>query len=308
MGGSTKTKSTTDQKTTEASTQAVASNQSQVQDLTNTQQSGPSSFSAPAWTQAYSGAQSAYDLTPKTVGEIYAGPNALQTGALGNIVDWAKGPHPELSNVQGAINHLNAGYQPLDTTAALHAALNPYYQQLTEKILPQSRSAAIDQGAYDSPRGDITNGELIRDYWTNPVADKAAQFQLDEQRNQQQYALSAGPQLQSLSDFLMQSQLKNLGLVGEAGQTQQGWDQASLDAKAKAPWMGLGELTQILQALPSTGSIQTQKGTVSSANTGTTTGNTSGTQVGTGTQATSTPIGKDIFQGLLGAAMLFGGA
>lgn len=303
MGGGSKSNTSQTQNSAQSSTDT--SNAAKTEAVNSTTSSGPSAFAQPYWDQAYSGAQTAYDLTPKTVDQLYAGPNALQTGSLANIVNYAQGPHPDLAAVQGGIDKINAGYQPLDVSGAVNAAINPYYQKLTEQILPQARSAAITQGAYDSPRTDITNGELIRDNWTNPVADTVAKYALQEQQNQQQYALNAAAPLQSLSQYLTQQQLANLALPGQAGQQQQTWDQAQLDAAAKAPWTGLGEYSSILQALPST--AQTTQGVTGTNVAQTGTSNQTANMQGTGTQTQSQQVGAgDLFKGLLGAAMLFG--
>lgn len=249
------------------------------------QTKGPSALAMPYWNQVLGGAQSAYNATPKTGDQIYAGPTQAQQSGLSGIENWAQGAaaNPNTGAITDAMGALKQGYAPVDYTAALKASTDPFYKQLTESILPQARSADISQGAYDNPRNDITNGQLINKYWSQPVANTAAMYQQQESQAERNYAVNAAPQATALTQALQQAQLSPYEIMGAAGGQQQAWNQAQLDANAKAPWMGLPEYTQILQALDSN----------------TTTG--SGTQ----TQKQSTGVG-DIFKGLLGAAMLFG--
>lgn len=193
--------------------------------------------------------------------DLYAGPNATQLGAVQGLKDWAAGPNAAATNIQSAIGHVNQGYQPLDVSGAINAAINPYYQRLTEQILPGSRSKSISEGAFDSGgtggRQDINNGQLIRDYWSSPVADIAAKYTLDEQQRQRQYGLDAAPTMTNLSSALTDAQLKPLGVAGAAGGQEQAWKQGELDAlnteKTRAANYNLSaspQIAQLSQLLP----------------------------------------------------------
>lgn len=250
----------------------------------SSQTSGPSAMAQPYWNQVYGGAGAAYAATPKTAAETYAPANDQQHQATQMLSDWATSgaPGQTQGNVSGAINQLQGGYQPYDISGAIQGAINPYYNNLVEKVLPQARSASIAQGAYDSPRQDITNGQLIRDAYTNPVAGIISQAELQNHQNQQNYNLQAGNQIGNLSQMLQQLQLAPAQALGAAGTQEQQWQQGQLTANSQAPWNGLPQYASILSTLPST----TQTGTQ------------------TQTQKSGSPFG-DIFKGLAGGASLF---
>lgn len=224
--------------------------------------SGPSAAAQPFWNKAYQGASQALDATPKN-----------QNDAVGALRNWANaGTGQAQGDVRGAIGQLQQGYNPVDVSAQIKSAINPYEQMLTEKILPQARSQSIAQGAYDSPRGDITSGQLIRDNFTNPVTDIIGKYQSQENQAQRDYGLQAGSQISGLNQAIQGLQLAPAQAMMQANQLQ-----------AAAPWQGLGEYSNILNALPST----TQATTVEKKQNG--------------------DFWGDLLKGAVGGAMMFSG-
>lgn len=123
-------------------------------------------------------------------------------------------------------------------------------RQLTEGVLPNIKDAAISQGAYGGARQDVQENQAVQQF------DQQA-LNAVNQLFASNYAAERGRQMQA-GDLLQQG----YGLAAAPGQFQLGIDEASrglqqlaLDnarqqwmEQRSAPWYGLGEAANILQA------------------------------------------------------------
>lgn len=99
----------------------------------------------------------------------------------------------------GAAKAIQAGFGPVPVAARIRAEAQPYYNRLVEQILPQTRSASIAQGAYDNPRGALTEAQLIRDAYSEPLARIVGAAVESEAARQRDYALRAPAALSTVS-------------------------------------------------------------------------------------------------------------
>ena len=164
----------------------------------NTTTAAPPSWAQPTMeelaAQIMSGVGTVQGL-PTYTGDFVAQPGALQASVPGGYLDAAALAKSLVAPAQAALsssfstptfdvsgNQLNAALQGFGSTnpggmdAAVRAAINPVYQQLTESILPSLQSSGIESGAYGGSRAMTTLPELaLRDFDTQ-AGDIAAQL------------------------------------------------------------------------------------------------------------------------------------
>lgn len=128
----------------------------------------------------------AVQAVPHYTGDFIAQPGALQSAVPGGYLDAAALARSLVAPAQQALqqsmvapsfdvggNTLNAALQSYGSTnpggmdAAVRAAINPVYQNLTQNILPSLQSAGIESGAYGGSRALTTMPEMaLRDFDT----------------------------------------------------------------------------------------------------------------------------------------------
>lgn len=223
-----------------------------------------------ALTDIYKNAYGAYNKTSKDPygGSYYAGPTDLQQQAIQGATNYAQGQIGLGQNVIDMANRTIAGdYLSPESNpslqGAIDAATRPVYENLTRTVLPGIASAAIGQGAYGGTREGITQalagaeaGKTAGD-----IAAGMAYNNYDAERSRQ--FLAPGLLQQGYQTGLMP-----YDTLGQAGTTQQGWNQAQLDellqkwnAQQQAPWAGLQDYKAAVEGGNFSNSTQTQTST-----------------------------------------------
>lgn len=160
---------------------------------TNTTSAGQQTVAPPSWAlpqmQAIAGGImngiGAVQGTPKYTGDFVAHPGALQTAVPQGYMDAAAMARALVPQAQGALTaagqmptfsipNLQPALQTYGSTnpggmdAAVRAAINPVYKQLTEQILPSLQSSGMESGAYGGSRALVTlPGQALNDFSLN---------------------------------------------------------------------------------------------------------------------------------------------
>lgn len=252
----------------------------------------------PYYEDLYRRATTALDATnnqPYT-GQLNAGPTADQTKALdlfrsvaGNITppQWQTAVGAAPTN-QLAMDTIQGKYLSPDSNpfikAAVEASTRPVEQRLMRYILPQIEDQSIAQGAFGGAGNGTARALAVSDFTqqATDIGSRMYDANYQRERQNQMAAPSLFAQAQGLQDQMdasvmgrwnagNQAALLPAQLLDLAGQQQQGWNQAALDAELQryninqaAPWAGLGELGQILNG----GGFQSVGQTTRGPNTG----------------------------------------
>jgi hypothetical protein len=135
---------------------------------------------------------------------------------------------------------------------AIDTAVGQARESVTEEVLPQAQSQAIQQGAYGGDRAQLTEQQILEDFSQeaqNTAARIAYQNYQDERSRQQR-----APQLiqQGIGLELTPSQLAQ-----QVGARQRADEQAQLDEQFRrfqmeqqAPWIGLPQYADIVMGAP----------------------------------------------------------
>lgn len=226
-------------------------------------------------------------LTPQPTAATIAGENTAlntannMTGQQTNTNNLASGLQSAIAN--GMFSAPSSGeyaFQPMsdaDLAASIKGQLAPLQQNLTQQILPQLQSQAINQGAYGGSRANVMNNMALESYdtaATNATAQATEQFQAQNAslkasnlasemqaattgNAQTLNALGEVPALQNVGTAQGSTQA---GLQSAVGQTQQAQEASNIAANMQyysgqqaAPFGGLGELESLLQGTNSGG-------------------------------------------------------
>jgi hypothetical protein len=144
---------------------------------------------------------------------------------------------------------------------AIDTAVGQARESVTEEVLPQAQSQAIQQGAYGGDRAQLTEQQILEDF-SQEAQDTAARIayqNYQDERSRQQRA----PQLiqQGVGLELTPSQLAR-----QVGARQRADEQARLDEgfrrfqmEQQAPWIGLPQYAQVATGTPTTSTSTVQK-------------------------------------------------
>lgn len=172
---------------------------------------------------------------------------------------------------------LNNDFNPqsAETAGVIDASIDPIQQRLTEQIIPQIQSQAIQDGAFGGRRQDVATDSALQDFSreaTNTAArinfedfsrteeqrfgDHLAQMQLTpELLKLEQAAALTAPELQNLG---VQQQLLPSQILGSAGQRERLFAQDSIDEayqryllSTQTPFAGLDQYASIVAGTPS---------------------------------------------------------
>jgi hypothetical protein len=313
---------------TQVGTQTGTSSQTGTQtgNQTQTGVNTPWEFLMPWIQRLLTNSTTALEMTPGTgsntyfTDPLYAGPNENQQRAVQMLLDFA----PQAGQGADAVRQLG-----LDTVAgkylshesnpylsgAVDAALNQTARQFNRQILPGLGDAAQQAGAYGGDRQGIATGVAASD-WQRDAGDLATNIYFQNYSQERNRQMQGAGLLDAANALGIQPAL----LTMQAGTTQQGWDQAQLDANRQGwlnrqqdPWVGLQQYMGMIAPFLNFGQNTT---TGTSSQTGTQTGNTTGTsnQTGTsnvnqtGTQSTITDATATVPKGGSTAGGIFGGA
>lgn len=222
-----------------------------------TTQATPFGAAGPALNDLLQRAQSALAQTNGTFygGDFFAGPTADAGAGVNMIRNALPGMGTGVDLLRGmgtsmlAGDYLNPNSNPA-LRGAMDAAVAPLRDQLTNTILPNIKDAAISQGAYGGSRQDLQENSALTNFArtageiTAPMALTA--YEAERGRQMQApgllsaaNALSLMPGQTSLALDEAQRGLTQIGLNNE---------QARFGARQAAPWYGLGQMQQILNA------------------------------------------------------------
>lgn len=268
---------------------------------------GPLEAQAGFYSDLWNRARGAMDQTQgKTSGiDPLALASPLELGGISDLAAAARNAGVGAGAVRG-LAHKTAGGEFLPSLEyrqnpglpmAIAAALDPVQRQLTQVALPAVRSAAISQGAYGGARQDLQENQALND-WTREAGNISATMSYKDMADDlaRRYGLySSERTLQQNAPTLFQaaSALEKAPAMTmlEAGGLQRSMDQIPIEnALARfregqtAPWYGLGEMAQILQA----GGF----------------GTTNSTTTGVKKETVTPDLATEIFKGLLGTASL----
>jgi len=173
-----------------------------------TQTNAPPSFTAPGLEQTSNLVMQALNNLPTTAyhGPMVAVPDAAGTAGVtnaytnastqaGGLAQWLQGTLPGLTTAPTFNTTLpTASYDVgtgTDLTPAINAAIHPVFQQLTEQILPQIRSSALESGAYSGDRAmSVVPGQAIDA--SNEIAQRiAAELGFQDYTNRENRRLQA---------------------------------------------------------------------------------------------------------------------
>lgn len=180
-----------------------------------TQTVAPPSWALPQMQEIASGIMNGLNTIktiPAYTGDIVAQPNALTQSVPQAYLDAASVARSLVPQAQGALdasgqmptfalggNVLQAAANsygstnPGGMTAAVNAAIDPVYKQLTQSILPSLQSSGIESGAYGGSRALVTlPGQALSDF-SHEAGNIAATL------NYQDYADTANRALQAYS-------------------------------------------------------------------------------------------------------------
>lgn len=259
---------------------------------TTIQKTDPPAYLQPYLTDIAEQAQTAYNAVPKGgfSGQLVASPTTAQSQALaaqkgiaGSLANFGQ---PTLALSNDLATKSQSGYytQPggqsftptnIGTEAAVNAYLSPVKQQLTNEILPNLASNAIQQGAYGGSRYYTEMGNQIDQNYTQKAADIAAQIGYGEQVRQQdqifqdaQKRLELMPELFKLeqtaalsapgiADAGVSQLLTPSSILASAGQAEQLFNQDVLDEAYQqylldiaGPFAGLDQYASIVSGTP----------------------------------------------------------
>lgn len=152
-----------------------------------TQTAAPPSWAQPTMEQLAQQIMSgvgAVQAVPQYTGDFVAQPGALQLGVPGGYTDAAQMALSLIPQAQQALGQSSvmptydvtgamlqpalqsyASTNPAGMTAAVNAAINPVYRQLTEQVLPSLQSSAAEAGAYGGSRAlTALPAQALRDF------------------------------------------------------------------------------------------------------------------------------------------------
>lgn len=144
---------------------------------------------------------------------------------------------------------------------AIDTAVGQARESVTEEVLPQAQSQAIQQGAYGGDRAQLTERQILEDFSqeAQDTASRIAYQNYQDERARQQRA----PQL-----IQQGAQLELLGpqLAQQVGAQQRADEQARLDERFRrfqmeqqAPWIGLPQYSSIVAGSPTSTSETVQR-------------------------------------------------
>lgn len=221
---------------------------------TTTQENKPWSAQEGYYKDLYSKAQSAFDQTNGQVygGQTYAGPTQAQQDAISGVKTASAGMGTGVEALRNlATSQLNGDWLNPSTNPYIanvaQAALNPVQQAFDKnKLAVQDR--AIMSGAYGGARQDLQENDLV-DQFSKTAGDITNSLYFNNYNAERGRQQTSG----NLLDQANQLSLAGPTALAGAGQVEQGWNQAALDAELKkwqmeqqAPWSGMSELASIL--------------------------------------------------------------
>lgn len=314
---------------------------------TTVQKSEPPAYLQPYLTDIAKQARKAYRDVPQGgfQGDLTADPTAAQLAAIQKQKDLANdlGGYGDTTQqiaqrqVDQVLNDefrapLNQSFDPTsaDTAGVIDAAIAPIQERLTEQLIPQIQSQAIQDGAYGGRRQDVATDAALQDFSreaTNTAAminyedfartegqrfdDYMGRMQLTpELLKLEQAAALTAPEIANLG---VQQQLLPSQLMSDAGLQEQLFEQDRIDEAyqqyllaTQTPFAGLDQYASIVAGTPS-GQTSTLTGPRSSRGGGGG-GVLSGALGGAGLMAGAGQAGMLGSGALAGPAGLIGGA
>lgn len=216
----------------------------------------PWKVAQPYYKDLYASAKSAFDQTNNKPygGETLAQPQIAQRQA----VDQVKQLAPTLSAGadpmrQLALSQIRGDWLSPDTNPYIKdvasAAIDPLQKSLDRNLL-SIKDRSIASGAYGGARQDLQENSAVDDF-TKSAGNVTSNIFAQNFANERGIQQNSG-QLLELANALS---LAGPTALANAGDVEQGWEQATLDDQLakfmrdkQAPWEGIGEMANILNA------------------------------------------------------------
>lgn len=241
---------------------------------------------APYYKDVLTAGQKAFQTgTSQTAGDILAGPTANQQTAVGQlatlagslgagaaplnqIAAQATGNAGALSGYGGSVlagDYLSAESNPY-LQGAMSAAERPIWEQLDRRTLPGLSDKDMMEGAYGGARGELARGQAIGDA-AEAASAARMQIALGNYQNERTIQNNAGDIFSQAGTLGQTAQniyggandlsLQGVNTLGLAGDQEQQWAQALLDAQNKTA-MPFDVIQQYLNLLKGGGQTTNQ--------------------------------------------------
>jgi len=226
------------------------------QTTTTKQENAPWGPAQPFFKDLYQKAQDAFNATNGQFyqGQTLAAPTQAQQDAVGQV----KALAPQLSAgadplQELALSQIRGDWLSPDTNPYIgqvaNAAIDPLQQRLNQNLLAV-KDQSIARGAYGGARQDIQENQALDDF-TKSAGNITSGIYAQNYANERGIMQNSG-QLLELANAL---RMAGPTALANAGDVEQGWNQASLDdaknrwfEELQSKWGGMSELANILSA------------------------------------------------------------